>query len=215
MIKNETQLRQAQERCEEIRQIIEDVAQQYSGTRRRIMESGFVEELAERREEIREYRRLRKLDLGAAIRGPLSEKPMLLDNINEFLTKLRIAADLTQEEIAERLGWHQPNVSRFESENYGGQTISKVVEYADGLGIWLYLAASLSGISPEITYRHGEEDSVVRNEERKNADVRTSIRRIDDTSASIATPRSRRYEESNEAGAWISEAQPVLDRVAA
>lgn len=214
MIKNEMQLRQAQERCEDLRQIIEGLEQQYSGTRLRIMKSGFVEELTERREEIREYRRLRKLDLEAAIRGPLSERPMLLDNINEFLTKLRIAADLTQQEIAERLGWHQPNVSRFESEDYGGQTISKVVEYAGSLGVWLYVAASLSGVAPKITYRHGEEDSVMQKEE-DSADIRAYIRPTDDTSAGIETSRSRLYKESNEAGAWISEAQPVLDRVAA
>jgi transcriptional regulator with XRE-family HTH domain len=185
MIKNEIQLGRAQERYDEIRKTIEDLEERYSGARLRIMKSGFVEELVERREEIREYKRLRQLDLEAAIQDLLSEKPMLLDSVNELLTKLRIAADVTQEEIAERLGWHQPNVSRFESENYGGQTISKVVEYAGSLGVWLYVAPSLSGIPPKITYQREEESTIMHTEGQGTADVGVPLWQTEDTSASI------------------------------
>jgi transcriptional regulator with XRE-family HTH domain len=185
MIKNELQLRQAQNRYNEILKTIEDLEERYSGTRLRIMKSGFVEELTERREEIREYRQLRRLDLEAAIQGPLSEKPALLDNINEFLTKLRIAAGVTQEEIAERLGWHQPNVSRFESEDYGGQTISKVVEYADSLGVWLYIAPSLAGPPPKIAHQREVKSPSIHTRDRRGIQVRVRTRQTEDTSASI------------------------------
>ena len=153
MIKNDRQLSQIEQRCTELRGSITNLRENHSGFQLRAMLGGFESELAERREEIREYKQLLRLSLEEAIEGPLSRRPMLLGNINEFLAKLRIAAGLTQEEMADRLGWHQPNVSRFESENYGGQTIAKVVEYASALDVWLYTAASPSERPPVITWQ--------------------------------------------------------------
>ena len=215
MIKNDKQLARAQERCAQVRQTIKDLEEQYSGIRLKLMKRGFVEELVERQEEIREYNRLRHLDLAAAIEGPLSEKPMLLDNINEFLAKLRIAAGLTQEETADRLGWHQPNVSRFESDNYGGQTISKVIEYADSLGVCLHVVASLSGLSPQITYRRDQEQSVLRNEGKQFVDITAAIRRTDDNSASITPRHAGLSDEPDEPAAWMHGPQSTPELVVA
>lgn len=193
MIKNDRQLKRAQERYDEVLQTIEDLEERYSGTQLRIMRSGFVGELQERKREIREYEQLRRLNLEEAIQRPLS-KPVLLDNINELLTKLRIAAGLTQEEIAERLGWHQPNVSRFESENYGGQTIAKVVEYAGSLGVWLHTVPSLTETPPEIVYRSEEEEVTVHTSDWSSADIGVGTSPAEDTSSSIEpSTQGRRF----------------------
>jgi transcriptional regulator with XRE-family HTH domain len=77
-------------------------------------------------------------------------KPILIDNISELLSKLRIAANLSQHEMADKLGWEQSNLSRFENENYNSQTISKIVEYVSALGVWLHITPSLTEeIKPE------------------------------------------------------------------
>jgi transcriptional regulator with XRE-family HTH domain len=46
--------------------------------------------------------------------------------------------------MAELLGWEQSNLSRFENENYSSQTISKIVEFASALGIYLHVTPSLT-----------------------------------------------------------------------
>jgi transcriptional regulator with XRE-family HTH domain len=94
-------------------------------------------------DKIIEYKKLKELPFTDAITSLLS-RPVLIDNIGELLAKLRIAAKLSQSDIAQRLGWQQSNLSRFESENYNSQTINKIVEYASLLGVWLHVQPSLT-----------------------------------------------------------------------
>lgn len=143
MIKSDAQLKRAEARLQEIREQIAYLEDRYAGMELQILKSPLVQEEQERESEIEEYQQLRQLSLEEAVEGPLRE-PVLLDNIGELLAKLRIAADFTQKELAERLGWHQSNLSRFESENYSSQTIAKVVEYAASLGVWLHISPSLT-----------------------------------------------------------------------
>lgn len=152
MIRNDAQLRHAEDRLKEIYETIEQFAQLHSGRELRFFTDSLEQEAEERRAEIEEYLQLRDQTLEEAIQGVLRE-PSLLGNIGELLTKLRIAADLTQQELADRLGWHQSNLSRFESENYSSQTIAKVVEYATALGVWLHVSPSLTEEPTEVTLR--------------------------------------------------------------
>jgi transcriptional regulator with XRE-family HTH domain len=152
MIKNNIQLRRAKARYQRVCQQLAGLGERFSGTELEIFGTGLAEEVRELEDEIAEYEELRALNLGEAIQGPLS-KPALLENVGELLAKLRIAADFTQSELAARLGWQQPNLSRFESENYNSQTIAKVVEYASVLGVWLHVAPSLTEEVTEIRYR--------------------------------------------------------------
>jgi len=46
--------------------------------------------------------------------------------------------------MAEKLGWQQPNLSRFESENYSSQTIAKITEFVGILGIYLHVMPSIT-----------------------------------------------------------------------
>lgn len=143
MIKNDRQLRQAIARLHRVRGQIEDSEQRYSGIERELLTIPLYQEQEELEQEISEFQELRGLSLEEAVEGPLRD-PTLLDNVGELLAKLRISADLTQEELAARIGWQQSNLSRFESENYHSQTIAKVVEYASALGVWLHVVPSLT-----------------------------------------------------------------------
>jgi transcriptional regulator with XRE-family HTH domain len=115
------------------------------GTGRDIHILPLMDEEEELKEEIEEYRIIREVNLEEAVSGILSEH-VLIDNIGPLLAKLRIAAKMTQEDLANELGWEQSNLSRFENESYSSQTIGKVVEYTSALGVWLLVKPSLSDV---------------------------------------------------------------------
>ncbi len=148
MIKNSSQLKSAKERLELIRHEIEEYRQEYSSVEFEFYILPLRTEEQELMGEIEEFEKLKELPFEDAIQGPL-RAPILIDNIGLLLSKLRLAAKLTQSEMADRLNWEQSNLSRFESENYSSQTISKIVEFASALGVYLYVSPSLTD-RPEI-----------------------------------------------------------------
>lgn len=155
MIKNNGQLKRTQARLEKVMNQIDEFREQHDGIEREILVTPLLSELEELQKEIQEYRQLRNMSFEEAVKGPLSE-PELIDNIGQILAKLRIAAKLTQEELARRLGWEQSNISRFESENYNSQTIAKVVEFASALDVWLHVTPSLTEKPTRVRFVSGK-----------------------------------------------------------
>ena len=148
MIKNDTQLTSAKNKLATIQQKISEFAQKYSDVELEFYNGPLEIEVEELESQINEYKMLTELPFEQAIQ---KIEPLLIDNMSELLAKLRIAAKLTQEQMAEALEWDQPNISRFENENYNSQTINKIVEYASALGIWLHIYPSLTEqFKPEI-----------------------------------------------------------------
>lgn len=143
MIKNEIQLSQAKAKNREFLQRISRLRKSHSGIELSILAGPLISMSRELDEKIAEYKKLRQQSLDEAILDSRQE-PLTLGNIGLLLSRLRISTGLTQAELAEKLGWHQSNLSRFESETYDSQTISKVVEYASALGVWLYVVPSLT-----------------------------------------------------------------------
>ncbi len=166
MIKNQIQLRRAHERLSEIGREIQEYQNRYSGVELELYVLPLMDMEDELKEEINEFKSLCRLPFEEAISGPLN-KPVLIYNIGELLAKIRIAAKLNQKQLAERLAWDQPNLSRFESENYSSQTISKIVEYASSLGIWLYVQPSIT----EKTFSEKPTEIEFRKAEPKYSDV--------------------------------------------
>ncbi len=148
MIKHDGQLVQARTQLQKIRQNIERLRERYTGLELQLLANPMSRFAAEIEAEITEFQELKGLDLKEAIGAALAA-PAPLGNIGRLLTRLRIAAGLTQGELASRLGWQQPNLSRFESETYHSQTIAKVVEYASALGVWLSVTPSLAEQPPK------------------------------------------------------------------
>ena len=142
MIKNSVQLKRAEERFASIRQTLEEYNKKFSGIELELYTAPLIIEENSLLEQIAEYKKIKSLPFVEAINSVL-DKPILLDNVSELLSKLRIAAKLSQAEMAEKLGWEQSNLSRFESENYSSQTVNKIVEYASSLGVWLHIRPSL------------------------------------------------------------------------
>lgn len=151
IVKNVSQLKNAITRQAKISNQIEDYKNKYSGAQFDFYVSPLMIEQQGLEKQIGIYKRLVSLPFNIAIGEVLSE-PILLDNISELLSKLRIAAKMTQKEMADHLGWKQSNLSRFENENYSSQTISKIVEYVSSLGVWLQITPTLTEISkPELS----------------------------------------------------------------
>lgn len=151
MIKNDTQAKRARSRLKRIQDELKRLEEKYHGFELEFWAGSLREDAAKLQEEIREYELLKIMPFQVAVEAILQES-VLLENISELLTKLRIAAKKTQEEMAEELGWQQSNLSRFESEKYNSQTIGKISEYVEALNVWLYLTPALAEHPPRITY---------------------------------------------------------------
>ncbi|MGA2505510.1 MAG: helix-turn-helix transcriptional regulator [Anaerolineales bacterium] len=141
MIKNNAQLKNAQRIIDSIRQNITELSGKYAGDELDFYVGPLEIEVEELESQIEEYKKLIELPFEQAVK---QLNPFLLDNISELLAKIRISAKLTQAEMAERLGWEQANLSRFENENYTSQTISKIIEFASSLGVWLHVIPTLT-----------------------------------------------------------------------
>lgn len=143
MIKTDAQLKQAQEQQKALLAEEAEILAQYGAPAPNYLLSQTLEQRQKIEAEIEEYQKLKNLSLDEAVKF-LAQHPVLIENIGELLAKLRIAAGLTQEQLAHKLGWEQSNVSRFESASYSSQTIGKVAEYLDAVGVWLHIVPSKS-----------------------------------------------------------------------
>jgi len=152
MIRSDVQSVRTENRLRQIQDEIRELETQYSGLELEFWAGQLREEAAKLQSESSEYKLLRKLPLEDAIDYILAN-PVLIENVGELLTKLRIAAKLTQEEMANMLGWQQSNLSRFENENYSSQTIGKISEYIGALGVYLHITPSMTEQSSNIVYK--------------------------------------------------------------
>ena len=152
MIKNDIQMKRVLARINQLLEEISDLELGPAGPETDFFVSHLQKELESLRAGVRQYDSLRTQPFGVAIDTELRE-PVLLENVGSLLAKLRIASKLSQAEMAEKLGWHQSNLSRFESDNYSSQTLSKISQYVSALGVWLQVVPSLTERPAELTYR--------------------------------------------------------------
>lgn len=152
MIKNENQFKSTKTRLKEIQAEIEKICEQNSGKDLEFWAGYLFDEEQKLEKELQDYEFLKFMTLEEFIDSSFNE-PILLENVGDLLAKLRITADITQEEMAKRLGWHQSNLSRFENENYSSQTIAKIAEFVGSLGLNLYVIPSYSDNIDNVLYR--------------------------------------------------------------
>jgi len=78
--------------------------------------------------EIEDYEKLRSGETSTIELNSLSELP-------DGLIRARIAAGLTQKDLAARLGLHEQQIQRYEASKYEGATFSRIVDIADAIGL--------------------------------------------------------------------------------
>jgi len=86
---------------------------------REIQESALRNQIAELREELTEYEELRAGKQPAVELGVIAKIP-------EALIRARIAAGLSQRELAERLGLKEQQIQRYEATDYQSASLSRV-----------------------------------------------------------------------------------------
>lgn len=143
MIKNKTQFEKTKSLLKKFTKEINNLEDQYSGRELEMMKISIIHQIEDLEKAIEEYNQITNLPFEEVVNVTLG-KPVLLDNIATLLSKLRIAAGLTQEELSNLLDWKQPNLSRFESEKYYSQTLKRIIEYSGSLGIFLHVVPSLT-----------------------------------------------------------------------
>lgn len=91
------------------------------------MREGLQSQLAELREQVAEYEALRSGEVVVLDVDSLRELP-------EALIRARIAARLTQRELAERLGLKEQQIQRYEATRYAGVSLERIDAVAEALG---------------------------------------------------------------------------------
>ncbi len=130
MIRNETEYQEAATRLQGERERAAALARQLKQQGRSTDEikrladpmESFHLQLAE---EVESYERLK--------RGQFSEIENL-HGVGRLLVGLRIARNLTQRELAEKLGVHESQISRDERNEYHGVTVQRAAAILDALG---------------------------------------------------------------------------------
>lgn len=133
MITNERQYKITRSEADRFRKAINDLAEAplRDGVHPRLAEAereGMESQLADLQADLAEYDRLKSADL-SVISGSS------FDDIADGLIKARIAGNLSQKALAERLGLKEQQIQRYESERYASASYQRLREITDALGV--------------------------------------------------------------------------------
>lgn len=91
-------------------------------------QEGINSQIVDLLNEIREYEELRAGKYAVPALNTFADFPIVL-------IKARIAKGLTQKELAERLGFKEQQIQKYESTDYASASLSRVLEVAEALGV--------------------------------------------------------------------------------
>ena len=98
---------------------------------RQAMREGIESELQILREQLAEYEALRSGRIAVLELDSLTALP-------DALIRARIAAGLTQKELATRLGLKEQQIQRYEATRYSGASLERVQAVAEALGVKIH-----------------------------------------------------------------------------
>lgn len=131
MIANERQYRISKaeaDRFERALGQLEVVAARRSAELRDVMREAIASQLEELREQLADYEALKSGRVAVLeVEG--------LQNLPEALIRARIAARLTQRELADRMGLREQQVQRYEATRYSGVSLERIHKVAEALGV--------------------------------------------------------------------------------
>jgi transcriptional regulator with XRE-family HTH domain len=134
MIKNDRQYRLTRSQLQRFQALLDDLRRRPldgDGELRRSLEMAAVEaQVAELTAQLEEYDALRE---GRTPLGHLES----LDQLPTLLVRARIAAGLSQRDLAERLGMKEQQIQRYEANDWATANLSRLIEVAQVLGIHL------------------------------------------------------------------------------
>jgi DNA-binding XRE family transcriptional regulator len=98
---------------------------------RKGLREGMESQLADLRQELADYDALRSGRVRVLELDSLAQLP-------EALIRARIAAGLSQKELARRLGLKEQQVQRYEARRYAGASLERIQAVADALGVEIH-----------------------------------------------------------------------------
>jgi ribosome-binding protein aMBF1 (putative translation factor) len=130
MIKNERQYRITRTQADKFARALKDAqaSSQLDPLLRKLEADALRSQLDELREELQEYRRLRS--------G--RRRTIAVDSFEDLpraLVQARIAAGLSQRELAERLGLKEQQIQRYEASEYATASLSRIRQVIRALGV--------------------------------------------------------------------------------
>jgi ribosome-binding protein aMBF1 (putative translation factor) len=134
MIANEREYRitkAAAKDFEEALARLDVVEEHQSAEMRQIMRDGMESQLADLREQLAEYDALHQGHLAVLEFDSL-------DNLPTAFIQGRIAAGLTQKQLAARLGLKEQQIQRYEATRYAGASLSRIQAVANALGLKIH-----------------------------------------------------------------------------
>jgi len=97
----------------------------------KLMHDAIASEIEELRHQLDHYEKLRD--------GHITSREITsLDDLPDALIEARIAAKLTQRQLAERLGVAEQQIQRWEANDYSGVNLTRLQEIADALGVQIH-----------------------------------------------------------------------------
>lgn len=109
---------------------------------RQLYRDAYESQAHELREQLAEYEALQTGQVSVLELDSLTALP-------EALIRTRIAAGLTQKQLAERLGLKEQQIQRYEATRYSGANLERVQAVADALGARIHQRVSLVAASTE------------------------------------------------------------------
>ena len=131
MITNERQYRITKswlERFRQARASVEEQGAELHPRARQAFRDQYDSQIEELDEQLTEYEALRCGKIRVLELESLAELP-------EALIRARIAAGLTQKDLARRLGLKEQQIQRYEATRYAGATLARIGAVADALGV--------------------------------------------------------------------------------
>jgi transcriptional regulator with XRE-family HTH domain len=135
MIKNGRQYEHSKKKLHELEEDLKAIRKKYYLDKNKValLSQGYIEHIVQFKDEIKEYEDM--------IKAPFPEV-LLIHNLNKIsrsIVRLRIARKITQEELAQRVGCKQSDISRLERDDYYGYTIGQLDKIMAGLGMKIEL----------------------------------------------------------------------------
>ena len=135
MIKNKRQYEYSKKKLHELEEDLKAIRKKYYIDKNKValLSQGYIEHIVQFKDEIKGYEDM--------IKAPFPEVLPIhnLNEINRSIVRLRIARKITQEELAQRVGCKQSDISRLERDDYRGHTIAKLDNIIAGLGAKIVL----------------------------------------------------------------------------
>ena len=135
MIKNDRQYEYSKKKLHELEKDLKAIRKEYHSDKNKValLSQGYIEHIVQFKDEIKEYEDM--------VKAPFPEV-LLIHNFNKIsrsIVKLRIARKITQEELAQRVGCKQSDISRLERDDYCGYTIGQLDKIMAALGVNIVL----------------------------------------------------------------------------